>query len=213
MTRVYLVDDHPMMRDGLHAVLLAEGHQVVGESTEPTHALAEISRLLPEVLLLDLHLGLRFGLELLADLQRRQLGVHTIVLTMSTRPRHVAEAFQLGALGYLLKGSPSAELMLAMASVLQGRRYLGAEVSDLAIQGLTDLESTAALKSLSQRERQILALVARGQSSSVIGGLLHLSPKTVESYRSRLMAKIGVADVPALVRFAIRSGIVDADEP
>jgi two-component system, NarL family, invasion response regulator UvrY len=213
MTRVYLVDDHAMMRDGLRAVLMAEGHEVVGESADPTQALAEITRLGPEVLLLDLHLGQRFGFELLAELQRRKLDVRTIVLTMSARPRHVAESFQFGAMGYLLKGSASSELMQAMASVLQGRRYLGADVRDLAVQALTEVEPGAALKSLSPRERQIIVLVARGQSSNEIGAMLHLSQKTVESYRSRLMTKIGVGDVPALVRFAIRTGMIDAEEP
>ena len=116
MTRVYLVDDHAMMRDGLRSVLAAEGHQVVGESADPTQALAEIVRLAPEVLVLDLHLGLRSGLELLAELQRRKLGVRTIVLTMSARPRDVAEALRYGALGYLLKGSASSELLRAIGT-------------------------------------------------------------------------------------------------
>ncbi len=94
MTRVYLVDDHAMLRDGLRLVLAAEGHPVVGESADPTQALADIVRLAPEVLVLDLHLGLRSGLELLAELQRRGLSVRTIVLTMSARPRDVAESLR-----------------------------------------------------------------------------------------------------------------------
>lgn len=213
MTRVYLVDDHAMLREGLRALLAAEGHQVVGESADPTQALADIVRLAPQVLLLDLHLGLRFGFELLADLQRRKLDVRTIVLTMSARPRHVAESLRMGALGYVLKGSASSDLLQAMRTVMQGRRHLGTDVQDLAVQGLAEIEPGAALQSLSPRERQIIVLVVRGQSSAAIAALLHLSQKTVESYRSRLMAKVGVADVPALVRFAIRTGLIDADEP
>ena len=194
-------------------MLAAAGHQVLGESADPTQALADIVRLAPQVLVLDLHLGLRSGLELLADLQRRQLAVRTIVLTMSARPRDVAEALRFGALGYLLKGSASSALMQAITTVLQGRRHLGADVGQLAVQGLTEEAPDAALASLSPRERQIIVLVVRGQSSSEIGSLLHLSPKTVDSYRSRLMAKIGVGDVPALVRFAIRGGLIGSDEP
>lgn len=213
MTRVYLVDDHAMMRDGLRAMLVAEGHQVVGESADPTEALSEIIRLAPQVLLLDLHLGQRSGYELLVELQRRAPEVRTIVLTMSALPRHVAESLRMGAMGYVLKGSPASELLQAMATVLQGRRYLGDEVADLAVRGLTEVEPDAALQSLSPRERQIIVLVVRGRTSADIGATLHLSPKTVESYRSRLMAKVGVADVPALVRFAIRCGMVDANEP
>jgi DNA-binding NarL/FixJ family response regulator len=212
MTDVYLVDDHAMMRDGLRSVLAAAGHRVVGESADPTQALAEIQRLTPGVLLLDLHLGQRSGFELLTELQRRKLDLRTIVLTMSAQPRHVAEALRLGVAGYVLKGSASDELLRAIDMVLQGRRFLGDDVADLAVRGLTEPDAGAALDSLSARERQIIVLVVRGGSSTEIGTALHLSPKTVDSYRSRLMAKIGVGDVPALVRFAIRTGLIDAQE-
>lgn len=212
MTDVYLVDDHAMMRDGLRSVLTAAGHHVCGESADPTVALAEIARLAPAVLLLDLHLGQRSGLELLTELQRRKLDVRTIVLTMSAQPRHVAEALRLGAAGYVLKGASAAELLGAIDAVVQGRRHLGGDVADLAVQGLTGRGDEAAIDSLSARERQIVTLVVRGSSSVEIGELLHLSPKTVDSYRSRLMAKLGVADVPALVRFAIRAGLIDAQD-
>ena len=213
MTDVYLVDDHALLRDGLRSVLEAAGHRVAGESDDPTQALAQVQRLAPAVLLLDLNLGQRSGFELLTELQQRRLPVRTIVLTMSAQPRHVAEALRLGAAGYVLKGAPAAELLAAIAAVVQGRRFLGGDVADLAVRGLTEPDSAAALNSLSARERQITLLVVRGRSSAEIGALLHLSPKTVDSYRSRMMAKIGVADVPALVRFAIRTGLVDADEP
>lgn len=213
MTEVYLVDDHAMMRDGLRAVLQASGYRVVGESGDPTLALADLQRLAPALLLLDLHLGERSGLELLTELQRRRLPTRTIVLSMSAQPRHVAEALRLGASGYVLKGSPSAELLGAIEAVLQGRRHLSPDVADLAVQGLTARDEPAALDGLSARERQIIELVVRGRSSTEIGVLLHLSPKTVDSYRSRLMGKLGVSDVPALVRLAIRAGLIRAEEP
>jgi DNA-binding NarL/FixJ family response regulator len=212
MSDVYLVDDHLMMRDGLASLLRAAGHRVVGEAADPTVALSDLQRLAPQVLLLDLNLGERSGFELLAELQRRKLEVRTIVLTMSSQPRHVAEALRLGAMGYMLKGAPSAELLQAVVAVASGRRHLGGDVADLAVQGLTARDEQPALASLSARERQMAELVVRGKSSSEIGLLLHLSPKTVDSYRSRLMAKLAVADVPALVRFAIRTGLIDAEE-
>lgn len=215
MSRVYLVDDHAMLRDGLRAVLEAAGHEVVGESAVPTEALAELRRLAPELLLLDLQLGQHSGFELLAELQRRQLDVRTIVLTMSAQPRHVAEALRAGASGYVLKGAPASELLDAIDRVGKGQRFLGAEVADLAVAGLTSPmpPPAAALAALSARERQIVELVVRGESSASIGALLHLSPKTIDSYRSRMMAKLGTADLPALVRFAIRAGLITADEP
>jgi two-component system, NarL family, invasion response regulator UvrY len=149
---------------------------------------------------------------LLTELQRRKSPVRTVVLTMSAQPRHVAEALQLGAAAYVLKGSSASELLKAIDAVMQRRRFLGTDVADLAVQGLNERDSGDALNSLSARERQIITMVVRGGSSAEIGTQLHLSPKTVDSYRSRLMSKIGVNDVPALVRFAIRTGLVDAQE-
>lgn len=212
MSSVYLLDDHAMLREGLRAVLETAGHRVLGESADPTEALGALLRLNPEVLLLDLSLGERSGFELLPELQRRALPTRTIVLTMSAQPRHVAEALRMGAAGYVLKGSPSSELLRAIEAVTQGRRHLGSEVAELAATALTDSTGNDPLATLSPRERQIIAMVVRGQSSAAVGEALHLSPKTVDTYRSRLMHKLGVADLPALVRLAVRTGLIGADE-
>ncbi|NWF47378.1 response regulator transcription factor [Hydrogenophaga sp. D2P1] len=209
MSNIYLVDDHTLMRDGLRSLLEAAGHRVVGESADPTQALAQLRELGPVVVLLDLHLVQRSGFELLTELQRRAPEVRSIVLTMSAQPRHVAEALKLGAAGYVLKGSPASLLLQAVDLVSKGQRFLGPEVAELAVQGFT-APGDDALDTLSVRERQIVLMVVQGQSSSEIGRALHLSPKTVDSYRSRIMAKLAAPDVPALVRFAIRNGLIDA---
>lgn len=212
MSRIYLVDDHAIVRDGLRVVLEAAGHVVVGEAAGPTPALAELARLAPELVIVDLRLGQRSGFELLAEIQARALPVRVIVLTMSDQPRHVAEALRLGAWGYLLKGSSSAELLQAVEAVSQQRRYLSPQAAEFVATALTGATGSAAVDQLSPRERQILLMVARGASSAAIGAALHLSPKTVDTYRSRLMAKLGLHDLASLVRWAIREGLVDADE-
>lgn len=211
MSRIYLVDDHTIVRDGLRSMLEASGHEVAGEASDPTTALADVQRLRPDLVLLDLSLDRRSGFELLTEIHRRALPVRCLVLTMSAQPRHVAEAMRLGAAGYLLKGSPRAELLKAIDAVLQGRRHLGPEVAELAVQALTTSSEADLLSDLSPRERQIITMVVKGLSSPMIAEQLHLSPKTVDTYRSRLMAKVGVNDVTALVRFAIRAGLIDAD--
>lgn len=211
MTSVYLVDDHQIMRDGLRALLEARGHTVVGESADPTEALADMLRLQPNVLLLDLNLGGRSGLELQTELQRRQLPIRTVVLTMSAQPYQVAEALRLGASAYVLKGSPASELMTAIHTAVQGKRFLGADVADLALEALTQQEEPDPLSLLSPRERQIILMVVEGDSSAAIGATLHLSPKTVATYRSRLMKKLAVTDVPSLVRLAVRYKLIDAE--
>ena len=212
MTRLYLVDDHQIMREGLRALLEAVGHKVLGESADPTQALADLLRLRPDVLLLDLNLGGRSGFELLAELQRRNLPTRCVVLTMSAQPRQVAEAMRMGASAYVLKGSPGSDLMSAIDAAVHGKKYLGAEVADLALQIFTREEDDNPMSTLSPRERQIIVMVVHGQSSAKIGLALHLSPKTVATYRSRLMAKLGVTDVTALVRLAVRYKLVDSEE-
>jgi len=207
MARIYLIDDHPIVRAGLRALLQAAGHTIVGEGEDITQALSEVNRLAPDVLMLDLQLDGRSGFEVLAEMQRRQMSTKVIVLSMSDQPRNVAEALRMGASGYVLKGSASVELVAAVEAVQQGRRFLGEGLTDIAVQGLTtDAERG---NTLSPRERQILVMVASGKSSAAIGDELHLSPKTVDTYRSRLMAKLGLADVPALVRWAIREKLID----
>ena len=203
MTHMYLVDDHRIMREGLRVLLQAWGHTVVGESADLTAALAEIQRLKPTVLLLDLHLDGRSGLELLVAMRQRKLESRCVVLTMLAQPRMVAECLRLGAQGYVLKGSAGQELATAIEAAIMNKRYLGTGVADLVDQSDMQDDGGNPLNALSPRERQIITMVVQGLSSAGIGSLLHLSPKTVATYRSRLMSKLKVHDVPSLVRLAI----------
>lgn len=209
MTRVYLVDDQLILRDGLQALMEAAGHQVVGASSDPTQAVAEAQQNQAQVMLLDLGLGERSGFEVLHELKKRDSPVRAIVLTMSAQPRHVAEAVRLGAAGYVLKDAGAPELLQAIDTVTAGRRFFGPQVADLALQALTNDVPADPFATLSPRERQIVTMVVNGLSSAAIGTQLHLSPKTVDTYRSRIMAKLNVAGVPALVRLAVREGLVD----
>lgn len=212
LIRLYLIDDHIVVREGLRALLESHGHQVVGEADEPTPALSEITRLQPDVVLLDLNLGKRSGFEVLAEIERRKLSTKVVVLTMSSQPRNVAEALRMGALGYVLKGAATEGLIKAIEAAASGKRLLGENEAELAMQGLADAADEGD-EILSPRERQILVMVARGASSTEIATELHLSSKTVDTYRSRLMAKLNLSDVPALVRWTIRNNLMSADEP
>ncbi|MGE5450318.1 MAG: response regulator [Acidobacteriota bacterium] len=212
MGSIYLVDDHVMLRDAFRTVLGGRGHVIVGESDNPTSALSDIQKLNPDLVLLDLNLGARSGFELLAEIQQRQLPCRVIVLTMAAHPEHVADAIRLGAQGYVLKGGALEDLLQAIGKVMAGQRHFVGEVADLMVEALSQPTGDERLQTLSARERQVLLMVVRGHSSTEIGESLHLSPKTVDSYRSRLMSKLGVSDVPALVRFAIRSRLIDVDE-
>ena len=212
MTRLYLVDDHPIVREGLRAVLEASGYEVIGESGNATVAAQEVIRLVPDVVLLDLSLGESSGLDLLMSLRRREIATKVIVLTASDQPRHIAEAIRLGASGYLLKGASGAELMHAIETVMGGRSHFSEAVAQRATDASSGTAPNDPFATLSSRERQILERVVRGMSSAAIGEQLHLSPKTVDTYRSRLMAKLGVHDIASLVRLSIREGIIDSDK-
>jgi two-component system invasion response regulator UvrY len=210
MTRLYLLDDHTIVREGLRAVLEAAGLSVVGESDNVATALADIERLLPDVVLLDLGLRDRSGLDLLQQLTDKSIPTRVLVLTVSERPWHVSEAVRLGAAGYLLKGSSAEEVIAAIDEVVAGRTHFSGVVAARAVEAAGG-ERVDPMASLSARERQIMRMVVSGMSSAAIAGELHLSPKTVDTYRSRLMAKLGVHDVANLVRVAVRLGVIDSD--
>jgi len=136
---------------------------------------------------------------------------HIVILSMHAGAQHVFHALEAGARGYLLKESAAKEVIDAVRAVSQGRRYLSAKVAEIVAEGLSDRQGNSPLDTLSKREREILKLVADGHSSARIGDMLHLSPKTVDSYRSRLMQKLHVSDLVGLVKFAIQHGLTTLD--
>jgi len=211
MSTLYLVDDHVIVREGRRALFEAAGFDVVGEAGDVAIAAADIARLVPDVVLLDLLLGEHSGMELLRVLQQAKSPSRVIVLTMSEQARYISEAVKLGAAGYILKGSDGAEVVRAIHDVLDGRRHFSGPVAERLVDSMGAPQHANALATLSARERQILELVVRGNSSAAIGASLALSPKTVDTYRSRLMAKLSVRDLASLVRLAVREGVIDSD--
>lgn len=208
MSRIYRVDDHPLVREGLRAVLQRHGHEVVGESETPEQALADLRSAQAELLLLDLHLGPHSGLDVLRQIKDAHIEVRVLMLSMASAPHMVAQAISLGASGFLRKGVSPGELISAVDAVMDGR-----EVYSAGLRPPVGPPAPDALATLSSREREIVVMVVNGLSSAAIGVRLDLSPKTVDTYRSRLMAKLHVHDTPGLVRWAIRCGVIGMDEP
>lgn len=211
MSTLYLVDDHVIVREGMRALFEAAGFEVVGEAGDVAIAAADIARLVPDVVLLDLLLGDHSGMDLLRLLQQSKSRSRVIVLTMSEQARYISEAVKLGAAGYVLEGADGAEVVRAIRDVLEGRRHFSGPVAERLVDSMGAPQHADALATLSARERQILELVVRGNSSATIGANLTLSPKTVDTYRSRLMAKLSVRDLASLVRLAVREGVIDSD--
>lgn len=203
--RVLIADDHALLREGLRALLSSMGDiEVVAEVANGREAVRRALEIAPQVVLMDIGMPDMNGVEATALLLARLPGVRVIALSMHGDAEHVQRALQAGAAGYLLKESAAAEVVAAVRAVHAGRRYLSIAVMAHARRRAG---TTTPLASLSARERQVLQLVVEGRTSAEIGAALHLSRKTVDTYRSRLMRKLGVDDLPALVKFAIQHGI------
>jgi DNA-binding NarL/FixJ family response regulator len=204
-TRVLVVDDHGIVRDGLSALL--NGHsqmRVVGTAADGKAAVRAAARLMPNVIVMDLALPQLSGIDATLRILAAQPSVRIVVLSAWDTSEHVFRALRAGARGYVLKESAGAEIVQAVAAVSKGDRYLSPRLTGVLIDGLlTDQHPASPIESLSPREREVLHLTVTGASSAVIGVKLSLSRKTIDTYRSRVMAKVGVSDLAGLIRFAV----------
>ena len=207
--RVVLVDDHAIVRDGLRFLLEANADfEVVGGAANGRDAVQVSRALQPDVVIMDLAMPELNGTEATQQIHEACPATHVLVLSMHSTAEHIYRAFQAGAQGYLLKESAGPELVAAVRTVHAGRRYLSQKIAETMVDDyIRERHATSPLESLSARERQILQSIVEGKSSAETARTLCLSPKTVETYRSRMMRKLGLPDLTALVRFAIQHGI------
>jgi DNA-binding NarL/FixJ family response regulator len=213
---VFLADDHAVVRDGLKLLLETQADiRVVGEATDGRQAVRQAARLLPRVAILDIGMPELNGIEAARQIKEACPKTQVIILSMHSSSEHIFQALQAGARGYLLKEAAGVEVIQAVRAVNNGRRYLSQKVADLVIdeylrQGEAAVKGSP-LTRLASREREILQLVAEGKSTTQIAQILPLSPKTVETYRSRLMKKLGLKDLSALIRFALQHGLINGE--
>ena len=214
--RVLLADDHTLVRAGIRSLLEAQpGVEVVAESGDGREALELIMKHGPDVALLDIGMPSLNGLEVARRVAKECPRTRVIVLSMYGDRTYVKQALGAGVAGYLLKGAAVAELPLALQAVMRGETYLTPRISREVVQGFlreSDSEAPDPLEGLTKRQREILQLIAEGRSTKDIARVLDVSVKTVETHRMRLMERLGIHDVPGLVRFAIRAGLVTSGE-
>jgi len=215
-TRVLLADDHTLVRAGIRSLLdNIEGVEVVAESGDGREALELIAKHRPDVALLDIGMPGLNGLEVASRTAQESPRTRVIILSMHGDETHVTRALRVGVVGYLLKGAAVAELPLALQSVMRGETYLTPKISKHVVGAMLRDEAgegASPLEGLTERQREILQLIAEGHSTKEIAGILDVSVKTIETHRMRLMERLDIHDVPGLVRFAIRAGLVSSED-
>jgi DNA-binding NarL/FixJ family response regulator len=210
--RIMLADDHDLVRAGIRSLVEGvKGFEIVAEAGDGREALRLVKIHQPDVILMDIAMPGLNGLDATARIAKAFPGSAVIILSMHATREYVLEALQAGASGYVLKNAAVHELETAIRIVARGGKYLTPSVSGQIIAGVTGASGTSAAAALTQRQREILQLIAEGRSTRDIADLLHLSVKTVETHRAQLMDRLGIFEVASLVRYAIRIGLVTPD--
>jgi two-component system response regulator NreC len=199
---VVIADDHAVVREGIRLLLESESDlEVVGEASDLEQTRAILRQCTPRVLVLDLHMRSNLSLSTIAELRSASPSTGVVILTMDDDPAFVAPAWSAGAAGYVLKEASRGDLVRAIRTVGAGGRYLDPAIGGLALQGAED-------SALTGRELEVLRLVALGYTNAEIAKQMYISPRTVESHRANLQAKLGRAGRPELVRYALEHGVI-----
>ncbi len=212
--RIFIVDDHSLVRAGIRRMLegMATSIEVVGESSNGRDALDVLDKLDVEMLLTDLAMPDMDGVSLIKKAQKKVPGLKCLVLSMHTSQEHVVAALRAGASGYVHKNASAEDLLVAVQAVSKGATFLHPAVAGSVVELLrASANNTDPLDLLTDRQREILKLISEGCSTKEIAARLSVSAKTVETHRSQLMDRLQIRNIPGLVKFAIRRGLVDLE--
>ncbi len=210
--RVFITDDHTILREGVRLILARlPGIEVVGESGDGLDALQQIEKLKPDLTILDISLPSLSGVELARKLRKYVPDMKILVLSRHDSPEYVEQLVKLGIHGYVLKEEAGSDLIKAVEVIQKGQTYLSPRITSQLVTGFdTPRSGKDPFQILSNREREILKLVAEGKSNVKIGKELLISPRTVKVHRANIMKKLNVHKVADLVKYAIKAGIVEA---
>jgi DNA-binding NarL/FixJ family response regulator len=213
---VFLADDHTVVRNGLQLLLESQHDiQVVGEAGNGREAVWRVGELEPDIVIMDIAMPELNGIEATRMIRESCPSTRVIILSMLSTQEHIFRALQAGADGYLIKDAAGVELVAAVRAVHGGRRFLSEAISDKVVDDYVRRGSGQSqedpLERLSPREREVMQLIVEGHTTAEIAEIVSLSPKTVETYRSRVMAKLEVKNLPELVKLAIAHGLIILD--
>ena len=211
--RVLIADDHALVADGLASLIAAQQDiEVVGRAADGREAVRRALELEPDVVVMDLLMPEMNGIEATREIHARLEATRVVMLSMHSEPEYVRRAVEAGVEAYLAKRSAGRDLIEAIRVVHEGRRFFGENIAENVIERFLGEGATRdPIAALSARERQVLQLLAESRSVAEIARALSLSPKTVETYRARLFKKLDIHDLAALVRFALRHGIISLE--
>jgi two-component system response regulator NreC len=213
--RLVIAEDHTILREGLRALITSDPElEIICEAKDGRDAVSCVEEFGPDLILMDLSMPRMHGLEAIREIKTRFPKTKVLILTVHRTEEYVYAALQAGADGYLLKDATHGELSLAIKSVLQGEQYLSPSVSGKVIEGYLGghqepLKNSAWNDTLTQREREVLKLIAEGHKNKEIADLLFVSPKTVEKHRYNLMRKLKLRNVADITAYAIEKGVVE----
>lgn len=211
--RIVIAEDHAILREGLRTMLSMESDfEVVGEVGNGMDAIRSVAKLKPDIVLMDMSMPHTNGTEATRTIKRRYPETKVMILTVHKAEEYIRAAFQSGADGYMLKDDNQSELMIALRNILSGKSYLSPCICDKVVNGylggLTEPANVRSWETLTQRQREVLKLVAEGYRNKEIADYLAISHKTVEKHRSDFMKKLDLHSVAAVTAYAIENGII-----
>jgi DNA-binding NarL/FixJ family response regulator len=212
--RIFLVEDHTILREGLRALLTADPNfEIIGEAADGREAVRFVEKQVPDLILMDLSMPRMTGMDAIREIKKRYPATKIIALTVHKTEEYLRTTLQAGADGYVLKDATHNELMMAIQNVLNGKTYLSPGVSEKVVEGYLEGKESqmpnSTLGLLSQREREVLKLIAEGYKNKEIAADLCISLKTVEKHRANLMKKLDLHNAAALTAYAIEQGLVE----
>ena len=215
---ILIVDDHPLFREGLKSILKpATGYEVVGQAGNAWEAIRVVKNIKPDLVLLDLALPDKSGLEVSQEIRNISPSTHIMIISMHSKVDYIVKAFQAGATGYMTKESATEGLLQGIERVLNGDYFMDSSVSHSVVKKLMQTPEKEMkitdknYESLTPREQEIMVLLGEGYSAKEASAKLFISPKTVENHRTSIMKKLGLHSTLELVRYAARLGLVDVD--
>jgi len=212
--KVVIAEDHQLFREGLKALLLGNGDlEVVAEAQDGLEAIRSVRKHLPDLLLLDLSMPRLSGISVVKDLRTQYPDMKILVLTIHESDQYVLETFKAGVNGYCIKDASREELLMAIESVMAGKTFISPGIAEDVMEGYLSgrktLKERSDWETITQREREVLKLLAEGYMNKDIGNFLNISTKTVEKHRANIMSKLDLHNAAALTAYAIEQGLVE----